>query len=64
MTSYWYVETLPCAVFKPRMRHSKETKANGTHSQLYAYFKIANGNDFSAASKPGMFDMVVSIPFP
>lgn len=27
--------------------------------QLYAYAKVAEGKDFSAAKKPGMFDLAV-----
>jgi hypothetical protein len=30
--------------------------------QLYAYAKIAEGKDFAAAEKPGMFNLAVRIP--
>jgi acyl-CoA-binding protein len=29
---------------------------------LYAYAKVAEGKDFSAAKKPGMFDLAVRLP--
>ncbi|OIC15116.1 hypothetical protein A7L51_19765, partial [Acinetobacter baumannii] len=35
----------------------KSGPTNDEQLQLYAYAKIAEGKDFSAASKPGMFDM-------
>jgi acyl-CoA-binding protein len=30
---------------------------------LYAYAKVAQGQDFSAAKKPGMFDLTVRLPY-
>jgi hypothetical protein len=35
--------------------------ANISIPQLYAYAKIAQGQDFSAAKKPGMFDLTVRL---
>ncbi|EMD88130.1 hypothetical protein COCC4DRAFT_202257 [Bipolaris maydis ATCC 48331] len=35
----------------------KQGPSNDEQLQLYAYAKIANGTDFSAAKKPGMFDL-------
>ncbi|ORY09495.1 acyl-CoA-binding protein [Clohesyomyces aquaticus] len=35
-----------------------QAPTNDEKLDLYAYGKIANGEDFSAAKKPGMFDMV------
>lgn len=32
--------------------------------QLYAYAKVAQGNDISAAKKPGMFDLAVRLHHP
>ncbi|EUC48659.1 hypothetical protein COCMIDRAFT_86669 [Bipolaris oryzae ATCC 44560] len=36
---------------------SKQGPSNDEQLKLYAYAKVANGTDFSAATKPGMFDL-------
>ncbi|KAI1514675.1 Acyl CoA binding protein [Pyrenophora tritici-repentis] len=38
-------------------KEGKSGPSNDEQLQLYGYAKIAEGKDFSAASKPGMFDM-------
>ncbi|OAL03423.1 hypothetical protein IQ06DRAFT_374569 [Phaeosphaeriaceae sp. SRC1lsM3a] len=36
---------------------SKPGPSNDEQLQLYAYAKVAQGQDFAAAKKPGMFDL-------
>jgi diazepam-binding inhibitor (GABA receptor modulating acyl-CoA-binding protein) len=35
----------------------KQGPSNDEQLKLYAYAKVAQGQDFSAAKKPGMFDL-------
>jgi hypothetical protein len=41
---------------------SPHTSLTPSSIQLYAYAKVAQGQDFSAAKKPGMFDLAVRTP--
>jgi hypothetical protein len=47
------------------LRHEvfgKSRRLTYANVQLYAYAKVAEGKDFSAAKKPGMFDLAVRLP--
>jgi hypothetical protein len=40
-----------------------ETASNGADELVYtAYYKVANGEDISAAEAPGTFDLKVGLP--
>jgi len=51
---------MPSAAFKKAAEQSRQLKAKPSNDELlelYALFKIANGEDFSKATAPGMFDL-------
>ncbi|RMZ80143.1 hypothetical protein DV737_g3067, partial [Chaetothyriales sp. CBS 132003] len=51
---------MPSAEFEQAAEASKRLKTKPTDSELlelYALFKIANGEDFSKATQPGIFDI-------
>jgi len=51
---------MPSAAFKKAADESRQLKAKPSNDELlelYALFKIANGEDISKATAPGMFDL-------
>jgi hypothetical protein len=59
--------SLHLCLAKKEMRRTRthiieSSLANNPLKQLYAYAKVAQGQDFSAAKKPGMFDLTVRVP--
>ncbi|EXJ92187.1 diazepam-binding inhibitor (GABA receptor modulator, acyl-CoA-binding protein) [Capronia epimyces CBS 606.96] len=51
---------MPSAAFTKAAEESRQLKAKPSNDELlelYALFKVANGEDFSKATAPGMFDL-------
>ncbi|EXJ57906.1 diazepam-binding inhibitor (GABA receptor modulator, acyl-CoA-binding protein) [Cladophialophora yegresii CBS 114405] len=51
---------MPSAAFKKAADESRQLKAKPSNDELlelYALFKVANGEDISKAPAPGMFDL-------
>merc|ERR1711939_1255034 len=52
--------TMPGADFQAAVKASRQLKAKPSNDELlelYALFKVANGEDISKAEAPGMFDL-------
>jgi hypothetical protein len=64
MTCSTYVPLSPMYILRRSCRHKHGYDTDSTSVQLYAYAKVAQGEDIEKAAKPGMMDFTVRISPP